>query len=408
MKLAKRLDAVSESVTLKLNASVKQLKKEGVDIINLTAGEPDFPTFEAIKKSAIEAIQRNESKYSPVPGLMELREEIVERQNRCQPQLTRDHPWTSQNTVVTNGAKHSLFNAFMAILDPGDRVLIPSPYWLSYPEMVLIVGAEPRVVRPGFEAEFKLTPTVLKNAIEKEKPKAILINSPSNPSGVVYTREELRALGEVMIESSQEFWVVSDEIYDRITFDAENPYCSFLEACAELEGVEDLRARTITINGLSKSAAVTGWRIGWAIAAEPVIQAMSKLQGQSTAGVNSVAQWAGISAFSVPDEEYHQRSQSYLKRRDVCLEILKKSCKIKVIPPKGAFYAFVGVEDAFLPGEDSVGFAERLLQEKQVAVVPGTPFGEPGFIRLSFATDESSLQEGCDRLVQFVEKNISG
>jgi aspartate aminotransferase len=393
--LSRRLEGISESATLKLNATVQMMKSQGIDVINLTAGEPDFPVPESAKTAVKESLQLNRSKYTPVPGVQELRRAVASKTNQQQPQLAKIKPWEASNVIVTNGGKQALFNSFMAILDPGDEVLIPSPYWLSYPDMVKIAGGIPKFISSKFAQGFKIKPEQLKNALGP-KVKAVVFNSPCNPTGVMYTRQEFTALSDVLRTSANEgVWIVSDEIYDRILL-TDVPFCSFLD-CAP-----DLRNRTITINGMSKSAAMTGWRIGWSVAQESVTQAMITLQGQSTSGINALAQWASIAALDLPEADFAPMVASFKKRRNLVLENLSKERKIDVIAPDGAFYFFIGVGEFLRAGEDSIGFAQRLLEEARLAVVPGTPFGEPEFIRMSFATDERTLQEGCNRLLEYL------
>lgn len=399
IQLARRLEGVSESATLKLNATVQALKSQGVDVVNLTAGEPDFWVPDAAKEAVIEALKANRSKYTPVPGIIELREAIAIKTNRQQASLERESPWKASNVVVTNGGKQALFNSLMVLLNPGDEVLIPSPYWLSYPEMVRIAEGVPKFIPAPFSQGFKIKPNQLQSALGP-KVKAILLNSPSNPTGAMYTKEEFRALAAVLLNTpgAENVWMISDEIYDRITL-GEVPFCSFLEAAPEL------RDRTITVNGMSKSAAMTGWRIGWSVASETVTQAMITLQGQSTSGINSLAQWASIAALKLPEEIFSSQVRSFRVRRDLLLENLRKASKLEMMTPDGAFYAFVGVGRYLREGEDSIAFAQRLLEEAQVAVVPGTPFGEHQFVRLSFATDERAIEEGCNRIVRYLQKN---
>ncbi len=289
-----------------------------------------------------------------------------------------------------------MFNAFLALLDPGDEVLIPSPYWLSYPEMVKLAGGIPKFIPASFRQGFKITPDQLKAAIGP-KVKMLVLNSPSNPTGAVYSRAEYERLAEVLLNTPEAkgIWVISDEIYDRIVL-GKDPFCSFLNAAPALQD------RVITVNGMSKSAAMTGWRIGWSVAPQLVTQGMITLQGQSTSGINALAQWASLAALRLPESDFDWQVESYRKRRDLAVDILKKGGKIDLLPPDGAFYLFVGVGRALKTGEDSISFAEALLESEKVAVVPGTPFGEPEFVRLSFATDERSLEEGCRRLVRFL------
>jgi aspartate aminotransferase len=394
--ISKRLNGVSESATLKLNAMVQTMKAQGVDVVNLTAGEPDFNVPDEAKKAVLDAISANKSKYTPAAGIPELREAVAQKTNLQQPHVAAVQPWKGADVVMTNGGKQALFDTFLALLDPGDEVLIPSPYWLSYPEMVKVAQGTPKILKTSFSQGFKITPEQLARAITP-KTKILVLNSPSNPTGVMYSREEFKKLGEVLLRPEAErVWVISDEIYDRISF-GEVEFASFLD-CAP-----GLRERCVTVNGMSKSAAMTGWRIGWSVAPQRLTQSLITLQGQSTSNINALAQWASLAALKLPDSYFDANARNYLRRRNLALEILRKAHKIEVLTPAGAFYIFLGVREHFHSGEDSMGFAERLLGQAKVAVVPGTPFGEPGFVRLSFALDDRSLQEGCERIVGFLE-----
>ncbi len=392
LKLSDRLNGVSESATLALNAAVQAMKAQGIDVVNLTAGEPDFPVHESAKEAVRKALDANKNKYTPVAGIPELRAAIAEKTNRDQPGLATR--WKGTDVVVTNGGKQALYNAMQALLNPGDEVVVIAPYWLSYPEMAKIAGATSRILSPTFADGFKVKPAELKAAINA-RTKMVIFNSPSNPSGVTYSRDELRALGEVILASEfKDVWVLSDEIYDQIVFPPLE-FCSFLRACPELQ------SRTITFNGMSKSGAMTGWRVGWAVGPKLAMDGISVLQGQSTSGINALAQWASLAVLALPSQVFDANRAIYQKRRDLALEILRKQSKLEVVVPEGAFYLFVGVKRFLREGEDSMGFAQRLLDSEKVAVVPGTPFGAPTFLRLSFATDEKSIQDGCDRIVRF-------
>ncbi len=394
--ISSRLDGVSESATLKLNAAVQAMKAQGIDIVNLTAGEPDFPVHDVAKKAAIDAVNANRSKYTPVGGIPELRQAIADKTNAQQPTLARIQPWKPSDVLVTNGGKQAIFDALFALLNPEDEVIIPAPYWLSYPEMTQLCGGTPRVIEAPFAQGYKITPEQLKKAITP-KSKVFILNSPSNPTGAMYSASEMRALGDVLLKTpgAERIWVISDEIYDQVVLDR-IPFCSFLEAAPEL------RDRTVTVNGMSKSAAMTGWRVGWSVAPSIVTSAMSTLQGQSTSGINAPAQWASVAALKLSPSETQPQIEAYKRRRELCLEILRKAPKMELFPPAGAFYLFIGVRAYLKPGEDSIGFAERLLDGAKVAAVPGTPFGEPTCLRLSFASDDKSLREGCERLVKFL------
>ena len=397
VQLASRLNGVSESATLKLNATVQAMKAQGVNVVNLTAGEPDFWVPEVAKEAVIEALSANRSKYTPVAGIPELREAIASKTNAQQPRVAADMPWKASHVVVTNGGKQAIFNACMALLNPGDEVLIPSPYWLSYPEMVKLAGGTPRFISAPFSQDFKITPQQLEAALGPQV-KMLILNSPSNPTGMMYSKTEYQALADVLIRSAylKNIWIISDEIYDRIIL-SDTPFCSFLDAAPELKD------RTITVNGMSKSCAMTGWRIGWSVACESITQGMITLQGQSTSGINALAQWASLAALKLPESYFQSQVDSFKRKRNLLLQNLKKAKKIEFKSPEGAFYAFVGVGKYLKPGEDSIQFAQRLLEEAKVAVVPGGPFGESQFVRLSFATDEKSIEEGCLRFLNYLE-----
>lgn len=394
-KVSDRLRDVSESATLKLNAQAQALAARGIDVVNLTAGEPDFNVPEAAKAAAIEAIRNNLSKYTPVTGVPELKKLIAEKTNRQQPALAARSPWKPSNVIVTNGGKQALFNILFASVNPGDEVLIGAPFWLSYPEMVKACEGKPVIVATDVRSRYKLTAQSLEKAITP-KTKWLILNSPSNPTGVMYSKSELRALGEVLLSAKgRNVGVITDEIYDRLVFSRE-PFCSFLEANPELA------ARTVTVNGLSKSAAMTGWRLGWAVASEPIIQAMQVIQGQSTSGVSSLTQAAAIAALQIPESEFASWLESFRSRRDlVCKTLKTRSPNLSAIEPDGAFYVWIDISSALLPAEDSMSFCAKLLDEAQVAVVPGGPFGDDRAIRISFALKVERLTEALDRLTRF-------
>jgi aspartate aminotransferase len=401
-KLSRRLDGVSESATLKLNALVNQMKAQGIDVVNLTAGEPDFAVPDAAKKAVHEAVDANKSKYTPTPGIPELREAVAKKINAQQPSLAEKTPWKAADVIVSNGGKQALFNSFLALLDAGDEVLIPSPFWLSYPEMVKLAGGVPKFIHAPFSQGFKITPAQLKAALTgSHRVKMLVLNSPSNPTGAMYSRAEFAALGQVLLTTpgAENVWVISDEIYDRIVFNdrGDLPFTSFLEA------VPALRDRAITVNGMSKSAAMTGWRIGWTVAPAPLTQGINTLQGQSTSGISSLSQWASLAALKLPESDFAEQIKLYRQRRDLLLEILGKAGKIDLFTPQGAFYAFIGVGRYLKAGENSMGFSERLLEGAKVAVVPGAPFGEPEWLRLSFASEEKNLREGAGRIVKYLQ-----
>ncbi len=400
---ARRMEGVSESATLRLNALVQKMRAEGEDVVNLTTGEPDFDVPEAAKEAAIDAIKKNRSKYTPAAGIPELRAKIAARINAQQPSLQAVHPWTAADIVVTNGAKQAIFQSLLALVDEGDQVLIPAPYWLSYPEMAKLASGKSMILPTLFEEGYILQAAELEKALQNcassgTRARILFLNSPSNPTGGMYSRNDFRRLGDIILKSpfAQDLWVISDEIYDRIVY-GDVAFCSFLEACPEL------RDRVITVNGLSKSAAMTGWRVGWSVAPPSIQSSLVTLQGQSTSGINSVAQWASLAALDLPEETFADQIRQYRERRDLVLAILGQSGKLRVFSPLGAFYAWVDVRGACRTGEDSGQFSERLLSDGKVAVVPGDPFGGSGCIRISFAANLETLRKGCERFVRLVE-----
>jgi len=392
--MAKRLNGVSESATLKLNALVQAMRARGEDIVNLTAGEPDFAPPEEAKAAVRRALDENRNKYTPVAGIPEIRERVAKKTNAQQPNVVAAHgEWKASDVVISNGGKQAIYNVMMALLNPGDEVLILAPYWLSYPEMVKLAEGSPVIVETKTENKFKATVEDLRRKLTP-KTKLLILNSPSNPTGTTYTRAEFEAIGKWVAKEAPGVWVLSDEIYDRILFGAD-PFVSFLDAAPEL------RNRTVTVNGLSKSAAMTGWRIGWTVTTPELTQALLTLQGQSTSGINSLAQYAGIAALDLAEEKFAEMVSAFKRRRRMALEILAKAEKLKVVPPEGAFYVFLGVEAFLKAGEDSMQLSETLIREAKVAVVPGTPFGAPNWVRMSIATDDETLKKGCERLAQF-------
>lgn len=393
--LSNRVKFLQESATLKLNAIVNQLKAQGKSILNLTAGEPDFAPPEAAKAAAIEAVNKNLAKYTPTPGIPELRELIAAKTNRQQPTIAAKQPWKASDVVVTNGGKQAIFDAVLCLIDRGDEAVIPAPFWLSYPEMVKAAEGTSIQIDTTLESQYKITPAQLEKAITP-KTKLFFMNSPSNPTGSMYSKSEMRALGEVL-KKHPKVWIISDEIYDKIEFTV-GSFCSFLEACPEL------RDRTVTVNGLSKSGAMTGWRVGWSLTPPALTAGLIALQGHSTSGICSLSQAAAVASLKLPENAFESQRLQYLHRRNLALEVLRKSAKIRVVEPAGAFYLFVDVRGALKPNQDANGFAERLLQDANVAVVSGVDFGAPTCVRLSFATDEKTITEACSRLVEYCDR----
>jgi aspartate aminotransferase len=396
MSLSKRILQIQESATMRMNALAQSLKSQGVDLINLTAGEPDFNVPELAKQAVIQAVKDNQSKYTVAAGNLKLREAIAQKTNLQQTGL--QEPWKASNIVVTNGGKQALYNSLLALLNPGEEVLMAAPYWTSYPEMSKLVDAKPVIMKTSFESEFKISPDQLSKALKaSQKPKVFILNSPNNPTGAVYSQSELRALADVILrEAPTDFYILTDEIYDRIVY-AGHPFCSFLKAAPELQ------KRTITVNGMSKSAAMTGWRIGWTVASQEVTKAMVTIQGQTTSGINSLAQIAAEVALGIPEGEFQSQLQEYAKRAELSFQMLSQVPGLKLLKPQGAFYHFIGCESFFRSQETSSQFCERVLQEAHVALVPGDGFGDNQFVRMSFALDQKLLIEGCRRLSDYLK-----
>ncbi|NDG85419.1 MAG: pyridoxal phosphate-dependent aminotransferase [Proteobacteria bacterium] len=393
--LSTRVRDLKESSTLKVNALVNRMKQEGKTVFNLTAGEPDFPPPEEAKKAVVDAVARNLSKYTPTAGVMELRALIAEKTNRQQPAIAASRPWTASDVVVSNGGKQAIFNSVFSLIDEGDEVIFGAPFWLSYPEMVKAAGGKSVVVPTSMESGYLMTAARLSAAITT-RTKLVILNSPSNPTGALYPREALVELGRVL-EAHPGVWILSDEIYDRIEFET-GSWCAFLDANP------GLRDRTVTVNGLSKSGSMTGWRVGWTVAPGILTSAIIALQGHSTSGISSLSQAAAVASLRLPEGAFENQRLEYRNRRNLALEVLRKSAKIKVCEPAGAFYLFLECSAGMGSHRDANGLAEQILEEAQVAVVSGVDFGAPSSIRISFATDPATIVEGCERLVRFFDR----
>jgi len=386
---------IAPSSTLVITAKANELKSQGVDVIGFGAGEPDFDTPDYIKQAAIDAIMQGFTKYTPASGTMSLRKAVAAK-------LQKDNNvrYIPEQIVINNGAKHSLVNAFMAILNPEDEVIIPAPYWLSYPEMVKIAGGKPVFVNTKRENDFKLQPEELKAAISS-KTKAIVINSPSNPTGVVYTREELKALADLAVQNNM--WIISDEIYEYLVYgDAKHTCIASLS--------EEIYKHTITINGLSKSHSMTGWRIGYLAAPLEVAKAAGNIQSHATSNPNSIAQKAAEAALLIENDFVSMMVKEFADRRDYMYERLTQIKGLDTIKPQGAFYCFVDI--AKLYGKkykdkliaSASDFADIMLEEESVALVPCADFGTPDCIRLSYAISKESIVKGLDRIQRFVNE----
>jgi aspartate aminotransferase len=383
--LTKRVNTLSESITIAITTLAQELKAQGKDILSFSAGEPDFGTPQVIKDAAIAAINNEFTKYTAVDGIPALREAIANK-------LKRDNGLTyAPNQIITNnGAKHSLFNLFAATIENGAEVIIPSPYWVTYPELVQYCGGKVVEIETHDVDGFKITPEQLKNAIT-DKTKMLVLTSPSNPTGSIYTRDELIALGKVL--EGTDIIVASDEMYEKLTYDGE------FTSCASVS--EDMYKRTVTINGLSKSVAMTGWRFGYMAAANTdIIKATKKLQSQSTSNINSITQMAAIAGLDgSADADIEMMRKAFIERRNEAVELINKIDGLSVLKPDGAFYLFVNIKEV---SNDSLTFAKDLLDKKLVAVVPGVAFGSEGYFRLSFATDIETIREGISRIAEFV------
>ena len=371
-----------------------EMKAQGIDVINMSVGEPDFMTPDHIKEAGKKAIDDNYSKYSPVPGYMDLREAISEK-------LAKENnlSYSAKEIIVGTGGKQGVCNAILALVNPGDEVIIPAPYWVSYPQMVKLAGGTPVTLRTPLESDFKLTPEQLEAAITP-KTKMLIICSPSNPTGSVYTQDELNALAEV-VKKHDGMYVLSDEIYEHIN------YVGFK---ASIAAEPDMKDRTIICNGVSKAYAMTGWRLGWVAAPEWIIKGMNKLQGQYTSGTNDVAQRAAFAAYKGDQQCVEDMRVAFQRRRDLIVKLAKEIPGLEVNVPQGAFYLFPHCKKLFGKSygdytiNTSTDFAMYLLQEAHVATVAGDAFGEPDGFRMSYATSDDNIREALRRIKEACEK----
>jgi len=386
MLLSDRIQTLSPSLTIAISSLARELKAQGKDILSFSAGEPDFGTPQRIKDEAIKAINDGFTQYTAVPGIPELLEAVATK-------LKRDNnlEYAPSDIIVSNGAKQSLFNLFQATLNPGDEVIIPAPYWVTYPELVKYSGATPVIIETNEIGKFKITAEQLKSAITP-RTKMLILTSPSNPTGSVYSKEELESLAEVL--KGTDIIVASDEMYEKLIYGTD------FVATASIS--EDMYNRTVTINGLSKSVAMTGWRFGYlASPNKELISAMNKLQSQSTSNINSITQKAAIPALlGEVDDEIETMRQAFEARATEAVELFNEIDGLSVLKPQGAFYLFVNIKDI---SNDSIEFCKELLQATGVAVVPGIGFGSEGYFRFSFATDITTIREGIRRIEKFVK-----
>ena len=383
--LTDRVNILSESITIAISTLAQELKAQGKNILSFSAGEPDFDTPQVIKDAAIKAINEGFTKYTAVDGIPELKAAIALK-------LKRDNAleYKPNQIITNNGAKHSLYNLFACTIQAGDEVIIPAPYWVTYPELVMYCGGSVVEIMTDDSSGFKITPEQLKAALTP-KTKMLILTSPSNPTGAVYSREELIALGKVL--EGTDVLVASDEMYEKLIYDGE-----FTSAAAVSE---DMYQRTITINGLSKSVAMTGWRFGYMASAKTeIIQATKKLQSQSTSNINSITQKAAIAGLNGDaDADIEAMRVQFKARRDEAVKLFNEIDGLSVLSPAGAFYLFVNIKEV---SNDSMEFCKQLLEEQGIAVVPGVGFGSEGYFRFSFATDIESIREGIKRIAAFV------
>ena len=393
-QLSNRLNRLAPSATLAMSQKSSEMKGQGIDVINMSVGEPDFNTPDHIKQAAKLAIDENYSRYSPVPGYSDLRQAIarkLERENQLH--------YTPNEILVSNGAKQSVCNTVMALINPGDEVIIPAPYWVSYPQMVKLAGGEPVIVNAGFEQDFKMTPEQLEAAITP-KTRMLILCSPSNPTGSVYSKDELEGLAEV-IKRHDDLFVLADEIYEHINYIGKH------ESIAQFP---DMKERAIIVNGVSKAYAMTGWRIGYIAAPEWIVKGCNKLQGQYTSGPCSVSQRAAIEAYVASQACVEEMRQAFERRRNLIVELAKDIPGLEVNVPQGAFYlfpkcsSFYGKSDGERTINNATDLAMYLLEVGHVATVGGDAFGDPDCFRMSYATSDDNIREAMRRIKTVLAK----
>lgn len=397
MKLSARAKVIKPSVTLAVTARAKALRSQGIDLVNFAAGEPDFDTPEHIKQAAVQALRKGMTKYTDVRGIEPLREAVVEKYRHDYGLL-----YNKDEVLVSCGGKHALYNVFQAILDEGDEVIIPAPYWVSYSDMALLCGAVPRIVPTREENGFRISPEELQ-AVLTPRTRAFILNSPSNPTGAAYGRDDLAALSRALEQS--ECLIISDDVYEKIVYD------DFLFHSIVAINPK-LRDRTILINSVSKTYAMTGWRIGFAVGPAPVISAAAKIQSQSTSNPTSIAQAAALEALRSPQDQVGEMVHEFQKRRDVIVKRLNAMKGIRCFIPQGAFYVFphigalLGKQAESRKIESPCDLAEFFIQEAHVALVPGEDFGSSENIRISYATAFEDIEKGCDRIEAAIKKLV--
>ena len=387
-QLSDRLNRLAPSATLAMSQKSSEMKAQGIDVINMSVGEPDFNTPEHIKDAGKKAIDDNYSKYSPVPGYPALRDAIVAKLKK-----ENNLEYTSKEILVGTGGKQGVCNTVLALVNPGDEVIIPAPYWVSYPQMVKLAGGEPIVIRAGFEQNFKITPEQLEKAITP-KTKMLILCSPSNPTGSVYSQEELNALAQVVLKH-EDLFVLSDEIYEHI---------NYIGGKASISSYPGMKERTIICNGVSKAYAMTGWRLGWVAGPEWIVKGINKLQGQYTSGTCDVSQMAALAAYNSSQECVEKMRNAFERRRDLIVELAKDIPGLEVNVPEGAFYLFPKCSNFFGKSNgkytinNSTDFSLYLLEVGHVATVAGDAFGEPDCFRMSYATSDDNIREAMKRI----------
>lgn len=395
MNYSKKAMNITPSITLAITAKAKELKEAGVDVVSFGAGEPDFNTPKNIMDAAIKSMEEGKTKYTPTSGIIELREAICKK-------LKEDNnlSYNSNEIIVSTGAKQCLADAFMAILNPGDEVIVPIPYWVSYPELIKLADGVPVFVEGKEENDYKYTLESL-NKVVNDNTKAIIINSPNNPTGTVYSIEELKEIAE--FAQKHDLIIISDEIYEKLIYDGKKHV-----SVASLS--EDAYNRTIVINGFSKSYAMTGWRLGYAAGNAEVIKLMTSVQSHITSNTNSIAQYAGVEALNGPKDEIEKMVKKFEERRNLMIDRIKNITGLSVIRPEGAFYVMINLKNYLGKSinenviNNSVDFSRELLEYEKVAVIPGSAFGLDKYIRLSYATSEELILKGLDRIESFLNK----
>ncbi len=388
MELSNRVKNLKPSITLEITAKANAMKKQGIDVVGFGAGEPDFDTPENIKKAAIKAIEDGKTKYTPAAGILELRDAVAKM-------FTEDYgvEYSAEEVIISCGGKHSLYNIFQAILNNEDEVIIPAPYWVSYPSMVELAGGKPVILSSSIEENFQINLKKLKNAITP-KTKAIVLNSPSNPSGMIYSKETLYGIIEIV--KDKEIFIISDDIYNKLVYDVEFLNVLILD--------KSLKNKTIIVNGVSKTYSMTGWRIGFTGATKDIISAINKIQSQSTSNPTSIAQYAALEAITGDQSSVEVMKKAFKKRRDLAIEKLNTIPGLKCLKPDGAFYLFPDVSEFIKKSkfENSVDFCKNLLEKEKVAVVPGNAFGVENTFRMSFALSDENILKGIERIRNFI------